>query len=99
MSQPVEILLEIEQPLLLGPVNVVPSFAEPLFVSSEAYLLRPGDKEKIDSAMQAGSGPKSSQSDAGYFGQVSLEDDFLYICVKAGEAGSAVWKKTILFNT
>jgi hypothetical protein len=44
-------------------------------------------------------GPKSSAIDAGEFGWVSLTDDYAYWCVKTGEAGFAIWKKTVMFAT
>ena len=44
-------------------------------------------------------GPKSSALDAGEFGWVSLADDYCYWCVLTGAAGSAIWKKTVLFAT
>lgn len=53
--------------------------------------------EKGD-AWTIGAGDKSSATDAGAFGDVSLGDDYLYICTTAGTAGNAVWKKTPLFK-
>jgi hypothetical protein len=44
-------------------------------------------------------GAKASSTDAGTFGQMSLTDDYLYICVQSGTAGSAIWKKTSLSQT
>lgn len=43
-------------------------------------------------------GAKSSASDAGDLFQMAIDDDYLYICVLAGTAGNAKWKRTVLFN-
>lgn len=45
------------------------------------------------------SGEKKSGVHAGRLWQMSLSDDYLYVCVKAGEIGVAIWKKTLLFQT
>ena len=34
--------------------------------------------------------------DAGTLGELSVDDDYLYICVIAGGAGSATWKRAAL---
>ena len=44
-------------------------------------------------------GSKSSSIDAGDFGDMSLTDDYLYVCVTQGTAGNAIWKKVPLFAT
>ena len=44
-------------------------------------------------------GAKSSAIDAGSFGDISVTDDYTYFCVKAGSAGNAIWKKSIMFLT
>ena len=44
-------------------------------------------------------GAKSSASDAGTFGDISLTDDYTYFCVQSGSAGNAIWKKSIMFIT
>ena len=44
-------------------------------------------------------GSKSSSIDAGNFGDMSLTDDYLYVCVTQGTAGNAIWKKVPLFAT
>ena len=44
-------------------------------------------------------GAKASATDAGTFGQMSLTDDYLFVCVRTGEAGSAIWKKTSINQT
>ena len=45
------------------------------------------------------SGAKTSAVDAGILWQMSIEDDYIYICVKTGTAGNAIWKKALLFAT
>jgi hypothetical protein len=95
----VVIELLVEEPLILAPVNFVPVLAEPLFMASEARHFESGDKAKLDQLIPVEWGEKSSLTDAGTLLQMSVTDDYLYVCVKAGEAGSAVWKRTILFKT
>lgn len=54
---------------------------------------------KIETSAQIKTGEKSSLIDAGTKGDISITDDYLYVCVVTGDAGEAVWKKTILFQT
>ena len=42
---------------------------------------------------------KSSSVDAGELKQMAFDDDWLYICVEAGEAGEATWKKIAMAIT
>lgn len=44
-------------------------------------------------------GARSSATDAGTFGDISLTDDYTYFCVKSGSAGNAIWKKSVMFIT
>lgn len=44
-------------------------------------------------AMDFNSGTKSSATDTGFLGEVSFDNDHLFICVQAGAAGFAVWKQ------
>ena len=99
MSEPILIELLVEESLILAPVNFVPVLAEPLFTASEARLFEPGDKAKLDGLSPVGWGAKSSAADPGVLLQMSVTDDYLYVCVKAGEAGQALWKRAILFTT
>ena len=46
-----------------------------------------------------GSGAKQTGLDAGVQGQISITDDYGYFCVTGGPAGTAIWKKFILFQT
>lgn len=45
------------------------------------------------------SGSKQSSVDAGTFGETSLDDDYLYVCVQTGSAGSAIWKQTAILQS
>lgn len=44
-------------------------------------------------------GAKQSSIDAGALGEFSVDDDYLYICVIAGGAGSAVWKRIAMMQS
>ena len=44
-------------------------------------------------------GVKLSSIDAGDVGDMSITDDYLYICVLSGTAGNAIWKRIPLFAT
>lgn len=44
-------------------------------------------------------GEKSSAADPGVFGQISISGCYLYLCIQAGTAGNAIWKKIPLLNT
>jgi len=44
-------------------------------------------------------GTKDSVDDAGTAGDLSYDDDYLYICVATGGEGDATWKKVILTTT
>jgi len=43
-------------------------------------------------------GAKQTNVDAGVFGQMSLADDYFYICVKTGTT-DAIWKKFAITQT
>lgn len=45
-----------------------------------------------------GSGPRSSASDSGLLFEISIDDDYMYVCVKEGSVGNAIWKKSILIR-
>ena len=45
------------------------------------------------------SGEKQTGIDAGIYPSISITDDYLYVCVTGGEAGVAIWKKSLLFHT
>ena len=42
---------------------------------------------------------KQSSVDAGALGEMSIDDDYLYVCVVAGGAGAATWKRTAILQT
>jgi hypothetical protein len=44
-------------------------------------------------------GAKTTGIDAGVSPTISITDDYLYVCVKGGEAGEAIWKKSLLFQS
>lgn len=44
-------------------------------------------------------GAKYSLTDAGEFGQISIDDDYVYFCVLTGTAGNAIWKKSPIFKS
>lgn len=44
-------------------------------------------------------GAKYSATHAGMLHETSCDDDYMYICVVAGTAGNAIWKKTPLFKS
>ena len=44
-------------------------------------------------------GPKSSSTDSGVVGDMSITDDYVYICVSTGNVGNAIWKRIPLFAT
>lgn len=45
------------------------------------------------------SGEKKTGVDAGVSPSFSFTDDYLYVCVKGGDQHTAIWKKTLLFQT
>lgn len=51
------------------------------------------------SIFDIGYGIKQTGVDGGNEFQLSLTDDYLYICVTPGEVGVAIWKKVVLFQT
>ena len=44
-------------------------------------------------------GEKKTGVDAGVYGQISITDDYIYVCVQTGVAGVAIWKRSVLFQT
>ena len=58
------------------------------------------EQEWLDSiAIDILTGAKSSAIDAGTFGDISLTDDYMYVCTQTGTAGNAIWKKVVMFQT
>ena len=46
--------------------------------------------------LKVSTGSKYSAIDAGSTHEISIDDDFLYVCVLEGTAGNAKWKRTPL---
>lgn len=57
------------------------------------------DHGLIAASAQITTGAKSSATDAGTAGDISLTDDYIYFCVQTGSAGNAIWKKAVVFAT
>jgi hypothetical protein len=55
------------------------------------------DDQDLTGYVKFSLGPKSSTADAGVVGEISITDDYVYVCVLTGSAGNAIWKKTVLF--
>ena len=54
---------------------------------------------KTGAYISIGYGEKKTGIDSGEEFELSLTDDYLYICVTPGEIGVAIWKKVVLFQT
>lgn len=54
---------------------------------------------QMASKVTCGLGSKSSALDAGTEREMSIDNDYVYICVQTGIAGEAIWKKAVLFAT
>lgn len=52
-----------------------------------------GDWQAATATFYVPYGEKQSAVDAGTLGELSIDDDYMYVCVIAGGAGSATWKK------
>ena len=44
-------------------------------------------------------GEKKTGVDAGTVQSISFTDDYVYFCVQGGDAGTAIWKKALLYQT
>jgi hypothetical protein len=44
-------------------------------------------------------GERKTGLHGGYLTEMWIDDDYIYICVVAGEAGVAIWKKSMMFQT
>lgn len=104
---PIEILLEIQSPVNLfldiAPhLHIIPGEVisqEPLFMQSEARRFEAGDKARLDTFLPTGQGERLTGIHPGAYGEMSLTDDYLFVCVRAGGPGLATWKRTVLFAT
>lgn len=90
MADPLEIELLIVDPVYLD-LDVAPS----VFIGT----VLTGPQGPAGNPWIPMTGAKSSASDAGLFGEISIDNDYLYVCVQSGEAGSAIWKKSLMFQT
>lgn len=57
------------------------------------------DHTKITTSAQVTTGAKSSATDSGTAGDISITDDYIYFCVQTGTAGNAIWKRSVVFST
>lgn len=67
--------------------------------SQQAKIYRDEARQIADGVFGIGSGAKYSNTHAGTLNDLSLDNDYLYICVQTGTAGNAIWKKTLLFQS
>lgn len=44
-------------------------------------------------------GTRSSAIHPGTKGQVSMDDDYFYLCTQTGESGNAIWKRMPIFKS
>jgi hypothetical protein len=68
----------------------------PLVDGSDGQALQTNGLGVMSWGAVVGSGAKSSANDAGFYGQMSSDGSFLYICIVAGTAGTATWMKSAL---
>lgn len=81
-------------------------------VNAEAHLGYPINNDYILSSTAAGVrswipipivkatfGTRTTGTNEGILGEIYTDDDYIYICVLAGEAGTAIWKRSMLSQT
>lgn len=100
-------LTEDQKLELKGEPGTTPEFGVDYFnglSAFEVWQAIPGNELKTEEEYLASlkgssvsEGERYSSTSAGTVGEMSVSDDYLYICVASGIAGSARWKKTILF--
>jgi len=96
MADYIEIELVIVEPVMLE-LDVAPST---YIGTAQAGPTGPAGENGLDGeAASIGDGARYSSVHAGELKQLSMDDDYLYICTTAGTAGNAVWKKTPLFKS
>lgn len=71
---------------------------EPLFTSSAAHGITSADIATWNSDI-GGTGERITGIDGGVLNSLSIGNDYLYVCVQGGEAGVAIWKKMVLFQS
>jgi len=79
---------------LLGKANALHAHTESDIADLDKYT-----KAEVDEKLRFSFGTKQTGVDGGTVGDVSVDDDYLYVCVVTGGAGVAVWKKSVLFKT
>jgi len=94
MSTPIEIELTIVDPIELS-IETAPDYHIGSAISGPTGPQ--GEQGETGPAWTFDTGAKYSSTDEGTFGDASIDDDYLYICVETGTAGNAKWKKTPLF--
>ena len=82
-------------------VNLILEVEAPITLQATQSGLAVGPKgDKGDpGVISFGIGERSSATDAGTFGNMSLTDDYMYVCTQTGTAGNAIWKKMVMFQT
>lgn len=96
MADCIYIDIEIVEPILLS-LELEPVYYVGMALAGPQGIQ--GEQGDQGDAWTGGIGTKSSSVDAGELWETSIDDDYLYICVQAGTAGNAIWKKTVLFAT
>jgi hypothetical protein len=46
-----------------------------------------------------GNGVRITGTDSGTFGDISITDDYVYVCVQTGTNLTAIWKKIVAFQS
>lgn len=78
-------------------VNIIQNEAVYIQDNDITTIVHTGDLSAIIPTITLGS--KQTGTDAGIFGELSIVDDYAYLCVYGGIAGVAIWKRITLFNT
>jgi hypothetical protein len=80
--------------LLAGKAAVTHTHSESDITDLDKYT-----KAEVDDKIRHLYATKQTGVDGGTAGDVSIDDDYLYVCVVTGGVGVAVWKKVPLFKT
>ena len=96
MADPIYIDIEIVEPILLE-IDTEPIYYVGTAAAGPQGIQ--GVQGETGPGWSPTEGAKSSSTDAGTFGDISITDDYIYFCVQTGEAGSAIWKKSVVFQT
>jgi hypothetical protein len=90
----IELNLEIEEP-----INLNLEIESPIELGAVQSGLAVGPQGPVGTGLPVTSGEKVTGVHAGVLGTISITDDYMYLCVKEGEAGVAIWKKSLLFQS